>query len=181
MSYYAEHVIRSSTRGEGIAFWLFARPKSSMYLAEVAVTPSSIMISGDGPDLIISGGPANPVEKLRWFATSTLRDYIDTKVRASEHTVSRVDSGRSWDNYRAMEALHEHIAEADADDERGLIDAVEAARAAETYGQFISALRDAGVDAPWEYEMGVAPSSDVVQAREMVAALLDRIDEGSEA
>ena len=126
MSYYAEHVIRSSTRGEGIAFWLFARPKSSMYLAEVAVTPSSIMISGDGPD------------------------------------------------------LHQRIA-ADADDERGLIDAVEAAGCADTPEQFITALYDAGVNCPWEYSMGVAPSRDLVQAREMVAALLDRIDEGGEA
>jgi hypothetical protein len=178
---YTRHVIVSHTAGPGIAFWRFARPGSSVLLAEVAVTPRAIMITGDGPNLIIGGGPLHPAARLRWFAESTLGGYIEVKVRASKYAANGVSAGLDWRHDRAMDDLTAGIAQADKDDERALLNGVVGASRAACRREFIEALEDAGVDSPWEYGFGEATRREVIQAREMVAALLVAIGGEAEA
>lgn len=80
IGWFANHEIRDRSDKS----WYIAKPGDSHYAAELIVLRfNCILIHGDIPDVLFSGGPAGPMDKIHWVATSGF-DYLASKVRAGD-------------------------------------------------------------------------------------------------
>lgn len=166
---YSRHVIRYRYETTTRAFWAVGEPGTSNLLSDVVVG-LNLIITGDGPDLIVRGGPGDPMARLRWFAASSL-DYLAEKVVASRH--SDMGCGWGWDAELAREQL-----KADLDEEGPEVfaefemlhpDAFDDVRS------FWAALHDA--DRLGDCRYGEHPSYELASARELVRRLVQLLDE----
>lgn len=182
---YSRHVIRyrheATVRGSGSptrmsttrGMWTVGEPGTSNLLSDVVVGLHLIItgdITGDGPDLIVRGGPGNAMARLRWFASSSL-DYLAEKVVASRH--SEISCGWDWDAELAREQL-----KADLDEEGPELFAEFEAMHPDAFDDVRSFWRAlTSVDRLEDCRYGEHPSLELALARELVRRLVQLLDE----
>ena len=99
----AAHEVVVREVGQHVVSYYFRRPKSLIFAQWFHFTAFTVSTTGDGPDMIIRGGPADPRAKLRWLAESDLAGYLTGKVCAGE--------AWSWDSDVALAEIKSELTE----------------------------------------------------------------------
>lgn len=108
-AYEAHHLVEASANS-----WLIARPKSCWYLTRIICTEGAVILTGDGPNLILRGGPSDAHARLRWLAKASPA-YIASKAVAGPQAPLRL--GYTWTVEDAIEDMRAQRANVDIDDE----------------------------------------------------------------
>jgi hypothetical protein len=160
---YQNHWITHSVVTPRLSSWTLSRPGTGAFFARI-VAAESLMITGDGPDLIFRGGPPGCLEKVRWCADASL-DSLTRKLVAGPH--SEVGLGLVWDEEVALEDLDDYL----SGEHDPQLATVRNEWRGGSYHDWQTLMHEHVNDA-FEYRFGISVSVDVALAREACRRLV---------